>query len=174
MNNVGLRESQPTLAAVLAEAKQPQWWRTVRVRDLMSTTVVCVDSLTTVPEAQALMKEYRIRRLPVIDDGELVGIITQGDVRGALPSEVTTLNRTEQAYLMNEVKVSRVMHAPVITVTPAMSLADAARLMVQHKIGGLPVIGEPGTQEAGKVIGMVTESDVFNIFVKIFDLLDKG
>lgn len=167
MDNVRLGNGQRGLAEVLVEADQPQWWRAVRVRHIMSTTVICVDSLTTIPEAHALMKERHIRRLPVIDDGKLVGILTQGDVRGALPSEVTTLNRAEQDYLMKQVKVSRMMHTDVITVAPDMNLADAARLMVQYKIGGLPVV------ENGLVIGMVTESDIFTIFVKIFDVLEK-
>lgn len=168
MSNVNLGEQQRPLSEVLRTADQPQWWRTVRVSDVMSTAVICIDSLTTVPEAQMLMKERRIRRLPVIDDGKLVGIVTLGDVRGALPSEVTTLNRAEQEYLMKQVKVSRIMHGDVLTVRAETTLAEAARLMVQRKIGGLPVVNAEGT-----VIGMVTESDIFNVFVKIFDTLDQ-
>lgn len=168
MSGVSVGEKQRPLSEVLSAAKQPQWWQAVRVHDVMSTAVICIDSLTTVPEAQMLMKERRIRRLPVIDDGKLVGIVTQGDVRGALPSEVTTLNRAEQEYLMKQVKVSRIMHNDVLTVTPETTVAEAARLMVKRKIGGLPVV----TVE-GAVIGMVTESDIFNIFVKIFDTLDQ-
>lgn len=168
MNNVAVSKEQRTPAQVVDATKDPLWWQSVRVRDIMSTAVICVDSLTTVPEAQAIMKERRIRRLPVIDEGKLVGIVTQGDVRGALPSEVTTLNRAEQEYLMKQVKVSRMMHSDVITVTPETSLADAARLMVKYKIGGLPVVAD------GKVTGMVTESDIFGTVVKFFDNLDKG
>lgn len=168
MSSVNEGEKQRPLSEVLNTTAQPQWWRTVRVSDVMSRAVICIDSLTTVPEAQILMKERRIRRLPVIDDGKLVGIVTLGDVRGALPSEVTTLNRTEQEYLMKQVKVSRIMHGDVLTVRPETTLAEAARLMVQRKIGGLPVVNAEGA-----VIGMVTESDIFNIFVKIFDTLDQ-
>lgn len=167
MNNMRLGERERSLTETLRNSEQSQWWRTVRVRDVMATALLCVDSLTTVPEAQRLMQEHRIRRLPVIDDGKLVGIITQGDVRGALPSEATTLNRTEQAYLMNQVKVDRIMHSPVLTIHPNATLADAARLMVQHKIGGLPVVADDGA-----VIGIVTESNIFSAFVKIFDTLD--
>lgn len=167
MNNMRLGEKERTLTEALTNGEQPQWWRTVTVSDVMATALLCVDSLTTVPEAQRLMQEHRIRRLPVIDDGKLVGIITQGDVRGALPSEATTLNRTEQAYLMNQVKVDRIMHTNVLTIHPTASLAAAARLMVQHKIGGLPVVDDNGA-----VIGVVTESDIFSTFVKIFDTLE--
>ncbi|MEZ4730168.1 MAG: CBS domain-containing protein [Caldilineaceae bacterium] len=168
MNKIAVGEEQRTPAQVADATSQKGWWQSVRVCDIMSTTVLCVDSLTTVTEAQAIMKEQRIRRLPVIDEGKLVGIVTQGDVRGALPSEVTTLNRAEQEYLMKQVKVSRMMHSEVITVAPETTLADAARLMVKYKIGGLPVV------EAGNVIGMVTESDIFGTVVKMFDSVDKA
>lgn len=167
MNNMRLGEKERSLTESLNPDGQIQWWRTVTVRDVMSTGLLCVDSLTTVPAAQRLMQEHRVRRLPVIDDGKLIGIITQGDVRGALPSEATTLNRAEQAYLMNQVKVDRIMHTNVITIAPVDTLAAAARLMVQHKIGGLPVV-----DNTGAVMGIVTESDIFVAFVKIFDTLD--
>ena len=167
MNNMRLGEQERTFTEMLTNGGQPQWWRTITVRKVMVNALLCVDSLTTVPEAQRLMQEHRVRRLPVIDDGKLTGIITQGDVRGALPSEATTLNRTEQAYLMNQVKVDRIMQRNVITIHPEASLSAAARLMVQHKIGGLPVV-----DDADAVIGIVTESDIFATFVKIFDTLE--
>lgn len=69
---------------------------------------------------------------------------------------------------MKQVKVSRIMHGDVLTVSPETTVAEAARLMVKRKFGGLPVVTAEGT-----VIGMVTESDIFNIFVKIFDTLDQ-
>lgn len=169
MNNMRLGERERSLTEALSRVRQPQWWRAICVRDVMTTALLCVDSLTTVPEAQRLMQEHRIRRLPVIDDGKLVGIITQGDVRGALPSEATTLNRAEQDYLMKQVKVDRIMHTNVLTITPEATLADAARLMVQRKIGGLPVVADEG-----QVIGIVTESDIFSTFVKIFDALESA
>lgn len=90
MSSVSAGEKQRPLSEVLSAANQPQWWQAVRVHDVMSTAVICIDSLTTVPEAQMLMKRTPDSRLPVIDDGQLVGIVTQGDVRGALPSKVTT------------------------------------------------------------------------------------
>ncbi|MEZ4864027.1 MAG: CBS domain-containing protein [Caldilineaceae bacterium] len=160
---------QQNRAATLSNVTKPTWWHTIRVREIMSSPVICVDTLTSIPEAQLLMQERNIRRLPVIDDGKLVGILTQGDVRGALPSEVTTLNRAEQAYLMKQVKVDRVMHTAVVTVTGDTTLAQAARLMVQYKIGGLPVLGKDGA-----VVGMVTESDVFTLVVKVFAMLDQA
>lgn len=168
MSSFSLAEKQPAPNAGANATRPLEWWPAVRVSDVMSTAIICVDSLTTVPEAQHLMKVRQIRRLPVIDDGQLVGIVTLGDVRGALPSEVTTLNRTEQEYLMKQVKVSRIMQENVLTATPETTLVEAAKLMVKHKIGGLPVVNSEG-----HVIGMVTESDIFNAFVKLFDTLDQ-
>lgn len=167
METVQAAEGKQPLTTVIANATQQEWWRTVSVQDIMSSPVLCVDSLTTVTEAQALMKEHKIRRVPVIDEGKLVGMVTQGDVRGALPSEVTTLNRAEQDYLIKQLKVERVMTGDVVVATPDMSLADAARLLVQYKIGGLPVVAED------KVVGMVTESDIFGVVVAMFDKLDQ-
>ena len=155
------------VAEVVAEIEQKEWWRAVCVRDIMTSPVICVDSLTTVTDAQRLMKEQQIRRLPVIDDGKLMGMLTQGDIRGALPSEVTTLNQTELAYLSKQLKVNRVMAREVIVATEAMSLGDAARLLVQYKIGGLPVLA------GDNVVGMVTESDIFGVVVAMFDKLDQ-
>lgn len=169
MNHFRVAEKQRPLNTGADTAPRATGWPTVCIGDVMSTTVICIDSLTTIPEAHQLMKERRIRRLPVIDDGQLVGIVTLGDIRGALPSEVTTLNRSEQTYLMNQVKVSRVMQTNVLTVTPEMTLVEAARLMVKCKIGGLPVVNAEG-----KVRGMVTESDIFNAFVKLFDTLEQS
>lgn len=168
MSSFSIAEKQRPLSANTNAPIPLEGWPSVHVGDVMSTAVICVDSLTTVPEAHQLMKERQIRRLPVIDDGQLVGIVTLGDVRGALPSEVTTLNRTEQEYLMKQVKVSRIMHGDVLTVTPETTLVEAARLMVKRKIGGLPVVNTEGN-----VIGMVTESDIFNAFVKLFDTLEQ-
>jgi len=141
-----------------------KWWRMVHVGDIMASPAICIDSHSTLPEASELMTQHRVRRLPVLKDRELVGIITLGDVRGALPSEVTSLNRSELDFLMEQVKVERVMRQPVVTVQPETRLADAARLMVEHRISGLPVLSANGL-----VIGLVTESDIFRILIDMLD-----
>lgn len=141
-----------------------KWWRMVQVGDIMSSPAICVDSHSTLPEAAELMKKHGVRRLPVLKHRELVGIVTLGDMRGALPSEVTSLNRTELGFLMEHVKVDRVMRHPVITVAPETQLADAARLMLKHRISGLPVLSADGL-----VVGLVTESDIFRILIDMLD-----
>ncbi len=141
-----------------------KWWRMVHVGDIMTSPAICIDSHSTLPEAIELMKKHSVRRLPVLNDQEMVGIITLGDVRGALPSEVTSLNRSELGYLTEQVKVERAMRQPVITVHPDTKLADAARLMVEHRIGGIPVVSADGV-----VVGLVTESDIFRILIDMLD-----
>lgn len=160
MNEVAVGGVEPGAAVPDPVAR----WRNMQVREMMASPVVCVDEATSVPEAQALMKERNIRRLVVIEDGKLAGIVTLGDIRGALPSEVSNLNRVELDYLMQQVKLARIVQRDVITVKPAATLADAARLMVRYKIGGLPVVND-----AHQVVGIITESDIFNQVVKLFD-----
>jgi acetoin utilization protein AcuB len=140
----------------------------VLVRDIMSSPAICIDSQSTVPTDHLLMKEHNIRRLPVVDDGTLVGIITLGDVCGALPSEATTLNRFELSYLIDQLKVERVMTRNGITVTPDTSLAETARLMIHHKISGLPIVSAEG-----RVAGVVTESDVFRVLVEMLESRER-
>lgn len=141
------------------------WLGSLCVGEIMTQPAICVDPQTRLPEARGLMKGNGIRRLPVIDDGRLVGIITLGDVRGAWPSEVTSLNRSELDYLMQQVTVERVMTRAVLTVGPETSLVDAARLMTAQKISGLPVVSSEG-----RVVGVVTESDIFRTLVALIEM----
>jgi len=167
MEKLSVGDTKQPVVEIVGKIEQREWWRAIRMRDIMSTPVICVDSATTVTEAHQLMHDRKIRRLPVIDNGVLVGMLTQGDVRGAMPSEVTTLNRAEQNYLIQQLKIERVMSRDVIVATENMTLADAARLLVQYKIGGLPVVTEDN------VVGIVTESDIFGIVVAMIDKLDQ-
>ncbi len=127
------------------------------VRDWMTPNPITVNSRTPLPEAHQLMMTHRIRRLPVVDDGVLVGIVTRGDIRGAQPSEATSLSIYEIHYLLSRLSVGQIMSRPVITVTPDMTVQAAAALMLQHKIAGLPVV------EGGRVVGIITESDIFRM-----------
>ena len=137
--------------------------KTELVKEWMTANPVCASAHTTLPEALQLMQERRIRRLPVADEhGKLLGIVTRGDLRGAQPSEATSLSIYELNYLLAKLTLDRVMTKAVMTVTPNTTIGDAARLMLKHKIAGLPVV------EAGRVVGMLTESDVFRLVVKMW------
>ncbi|MER3544421.1 MAG: hypothetical protein C4311_07400 [Chloroflexota bacterium] len=127
------------------------------VRDWMTPNPITVNSRTPLPDAHQIMMTHRIRRLPVVDDGVLVGIVTRGDIRGAQPSEATSLSIYEIHYLLSRLTVGQIMSRPVITVAPDMTVQAAAALMLQHKIAGLPVV------EDGRVVGIITESDIFRM-----------
>jgi CBS domain-containing protein len=133
--------------------------KTELVKDWMTPDPVCVTPHTTLPEALNLMKERRIRRLPVVDNGKLVGIVTRGDLRGAQPSEATSLSIYELNYLLSRLTLDHVMTKHVYTVTPGTMIGEAARLMLRHAIAGLPVIFN------GRVAGILTESDIFRMVV---------
>ncbi|MFN8497823.1 MAG: CBS domain-containing protein [Anaerolineae bacterium] len=126
------------------------------VRDWMTKDVMTIDSKTTLPEAHRIMKDRKIRRLPVVDQhGRLVGIITRGDVREASPSDATSLSIYEVHYLLAQLTVDSIMTKDPVSVTPDTPIKDAARIMLEQKISGLPVV------EGNRIVGIITESDIF-------------
>lgn len=133
-----------------------------RVSEWMTPHPITIDPKTTLPDAHKLMQESHIRRLPVVERGKLVGIVTLGDVREAEPSAATTLSIYELHYLLAKLTVERIMTRNPLTVAPDATIGEAARLMLENKIGGLPVL-EPRT---GKLVGIITESDIFRIFAQ--------
>lgn len=137
--------------------------RTQLVREWMTPNPICATPEMTLPEAHKIMTEKRIRRLPVVKDGKLMGIVTQGDVRGAQPSEATTLSIFELNYLLSKLTLDRIMTPAPITIRPDETVYDAARLMLQKKIAGLPVV------EGEKVVGILTESDIFRMIVRLWE-----
>lgn len=129
------------------------------VKEWMTPDPITICPETTLPEANRLMKECGIRRLPVVEKGRLVGIITLGDVREASPSNATSLSIYELNYLISRLTVGKMMTQDPITITPDTSIEAAARLMLEHKIGGLPVV------DGARVVGIITESDIFRLLV---------
>ena len=139
------------------------------VKDIMTTNVITISEDKTMLEAQELMKGQNIRRVPVVDDiKRVLGIITDGDVGRASPSEASTLSRYEANYLLSRFKVRDVMTKDVITVRGNSGLEDIASQMYKHKINSLPVVDDKGC-----LIGIVTDSDLFRAMVEIFGL-DKS
>lgn len=133
----------------------------VLVKDWMTTPVFTVKLLTPIAEAHQIMKERKVRRLPVMEGEELVGIVTIGDVREASPSNATTLSIWELNYLWAQLTVEKIMTRDVKTVSPETPIVDAAELMLEYKVSGLPVV-----EKSGKLVGILTESDVFRMLVK--------
>ncbi|GAB4441092.1 MAG: CBS domain-containing protein [Chloroflexi bacterium OHK40] len=137
------------------------------IRYYMRTPAVTINIAAPLSEALALMREHDVRRLPaVIDTGELRGIITQGDIRGADVLRLAGLDPLDIAEALRQVKVYEVMTEQPIAITPETSLREAALLMIENKIGGLPVV-----DDQQRVIGIITESDLFEILVQQLDAL---
>jgi CBS domain-containing protein len=130
------------------------------VRDWMSANPVAIGPKTSLHDAHALMMERHVRRLLVMDNGKLVGIVTLGDVREAEPSKATSLSIYELHYLLAKLTIDEIMTRNPITVPATATIRDAAKLMLEHKIGGLPVM------DGGKLAGIITESDIFRVLVQ--------
>ncbi len=133
----------------------------VLVREWMTSPVITIAPNTPISQAHQIMKSNNVRRLPVLDGNKLVGIITIGDVREASPSDATTLSIWELNYLWAQLTVERCMSRKLITIAEDASILDAAELMLEHKISGLPVVSK-----GGQLVGMLTESDIFRMLVK--------
>jgi acetoin utilization protein AcuB len=135
----------------------------------MTKTPVTITPDTSVPDALRLMREKKIRRLPVLDSrGKLVGIVADQDLLYASPSPVTSLSVWEMNYLFAKLKVESVMTHKVITVTEDTPLEEAARIMADNKIGGLPVMRD------GQLVGIVTETDLFKVFLELLGARQPG
>ena len=133
------------------------------VRDEMSSPVVTVPPEMPFQDALRLMQQRNFRRLPVVDDKEkLVGIVAERDLLYASPSPATSLSVWEMNYMLSKIKVNRLMTPEVITTTPDTTIEDAAHLMVVKRVGGLPVV------EGDKVVGIITETDIFKTLVSMF------
>ena len=135
----------------------------MRVSDLMSRTVISRPSATSVLEARALMQKECIRHLLVVDGGRLAGIVTDRDIRLNMASPATSLSVWELNHLLARLTVDQVMTRAVIIVDPSRDAREAARLMVDHKIGALPVV------DGEHVVGIITETDVLRAFVQSAD-----
>ncbi len=133
----------------------------VLVRDWMTAPVITVTPTTSISSAHQIMKENGIRRLPVVENDHLIGIVTIGDVREASPSDATTLSIWELNYLWAQLTVERVMTRKLYTIRADQSILDAAQIMLEHKVSGLPVV-----DDQGKLLGILTESDIFRLLVK--------
>ncbi len=139
------------------------------VKDYMVTRVITVSSDTLVTDAQDLMKRHDVRRLPVVDRGHLVGLVTMPDIKEAAPSSATSLSIWELHYLLAKLRVGEIMTkaAKLITVPPNTTIEDAARIARQHKIGSLLVV-----EGKDQLAGLLTDTDIFDILIDILGPYD--
>ena len=134
------------------------------VRDWMTKDPLTVTPDTPVLEAINLLKQKKFRRLPVVKDGKLLGLVTDKDLKDAMPSKATTLSVWEMNYLLSKLTVEEVMAKPVITVGADEPLEKAALIMEEKKIGGLPVM------EGDRLVGIITVTDVLRAFIEVLGL----
>jgi acetoin utilization protein AcuB len=139
------------------------------VKERMTRNPITIRPDMPVTEAQALLKREHIHHLPVLDkDDRLVGIVAEKDLLYASPSPATTLSVYEMTSLLSKLKVEKVMTTKLITVTEDVPIEEAARVMADSSIGGLPVM-------RGRVlVGIITESDLFRVFIELFGARQKG
>lgn len=140
------------------------------VRDRMSAEPITIKPDTPFQDALKLMHEHQFRRLPVVDkSGKLVGIVSERDLLYASPSPATSLSVWELNYLLSKLEVEEIMTKDVVSVTPDTPLEDAAHVIADHKIGGVPVV-----DENNHVVGVITETDIFKTFVEMFGGGESG
>ncbi len=135
----------------------------------MTRNPVTITDDVTVPEAQAIMRRDKIHRLPVVDKaGKLVGIVTASDLAHASAPPATTLDIYELHYLISKLTVATMMTKKPVTVSEDLPVEEAARIMDDNRIAGLPVM------QGDKLVGIITESDLFRLFIELFGTRHKG
>jgi len=130
------------------------------VSDWMTRDVITITPETSLKVAHDIMNNKKIRRLPVVTHGKVFGIVTLGDIRGAEPSKASSLSVWEMNDLLANLKVSEIMTHNPATIQQDASIGDAAKVMLEKKFSGLPVV-----DEADHLVGIITESDIFRLVV---------
>lgn len=139
------------------------------VRDIMTTNVVTIPSSTPLPDAGEILRVHRIERLPVVDKGKLVGIVTKDSLLRAAPSPATSLARYELSYLLSKMTVRQIMTTPVVTTTPDATVESAIESAQEGRVGCLPVL------ENDRVVGIVTTNDFFYAIINpLFGIGETG
>ncbi len=139
------------------------------VKNWMSKNVVTIQEDDTMQHAMRLMKENQVRMLPVMSSGKLIGIVSDTDLKRASASDATTLDVHELLYLISKIKVNEIMTRNPITVPDDYTVEEAAQLMMEHNISGVPVMDCDGN-----IAGVITRHDVFTILINLSGLGKKG
>lgn len=140
----------------------------MRIRDVMSTNVVAVDEKTSIHDARKIMEAHKIRRLPVMKNGKLIGLITERMLLEASPSPATDLSIHELQYLLAKMTVKDIMVKKPFTISPDMPPEEAMQLGQEMGYGGFPVV------EGGRVVGIVTESDIVRLMTRVLGVSKRG
>ncbi len=141
----------------------------MQVQNWMSSEVITVEENTSVIKVIQILEENDIRHLPVVRNGELVGMITDRDIKDASPSKVTTLKAHELYYLLAELKAKDIMQPDPVTILPQQTMEIAAVKMLEHKVTGIPVVSDKG-----KLLGIISQGDVFKVLISITGIYQGG
>ena len=139
------------------------------VKNWMSNDVVTVDADDSMQNAIYLLQEKNIKMLPVVEKGSIIGIITDRDLKGASPSDATTLDMHELLFLISKIKIKDLMKKPVHTVQPDSTIEEAAAILLEKRISGLPVV-----DKKGQLVGIITQNDIFKLIISLTGLGKKG
>lgn len=138
------------------------------VRSKMTINPYTVSPSQSVIDAQELIAKHGVKRLPVVKNGKLVGLVTSRDISRYSPSKATSLSMGEISYLLAKTKISSIMTKDPITISPDSLLEEAATLMRDNDIGCLPVV------EGDKVVGIITESNLLDAFIELLGFKEPG
>lgn len=127
----------------------------MRVKDIMTRNVITISSDTYVLDAERIIESHRIRRLPVVDEGKLSGIVTKDDIMKASPSSTSPYNQRQLFYLISKLTVKEIMKTDVVTVSPDTTVERAVAIAQKSRVGSLPVV------EGDALVGILTTNDVF-------------
>ena len=139
------------------------------VENWMNPKVITVDVNDTMLDATKILKEQQIRHLPVLESGKLIGIITDRDLKRASPSDATSLEAHELLYIIANIKVGEIMTKKPITVPYNYTVEEAAELLMNHRISGMPVMDKDGN-----VVGTITQTDIFKVLLSLTGLAKRG
>jgi len=138
------------------------------VRNKMTTNPFTITTEQTIPEAIELMNKYNIKRLPVLQNGKLVGVVSREDIDKSSPSKATSFSAGEITYLLSKTKIGKIMTKNPITISSGALLEEAALLMRNHSVGFLPVVDD------GKLVGIITQSDILDSFIELLGFREHG
>ncbi|NLJ57758.1 MAG: CBS domain-containing protein, partial [Tissierellia bacterium] len=138
------------------------------VKNRMTKDPYTTTTSTPISDAVALLKEKGLKRLPVVDGEKVVGILTQSDIQKVSPTKATSLSIFEINYLLSKLTVKDAMTKKIITIEATSLLEEAAVIMRENRIGTLPVV------EDGKLVGIITESDIFDALIDLLGFKDQG
>ena len=140
----------------------------MRTKDIMTTNVVTVNEKTSLIDAQRIMEAHRIRRLPVMKRDKLVGLVTKHKLLEVAPSPATSLSKWELNYLLDKLTVKEIMVKNPCTISPDTPVEEALRMGQEKGYGVFPVV------EDGRLVGVVTESDIVRLMTEALGVTEKG